>query len=226
MIFVQRHLQLAARRLGKSTRGVAMIEFALAAPIVLGLGTYGIEVTNLALAHMRVSQIASNLADTASRVGENSSLSEKQIRETDINDAMQAVRLQNLGTSVAENGRVILSSLERNAQGGQWVHWQRCLGRKNHVSSYGLAGDGATGTALTGMGESGRQLVAPPDSAVMFVEVVYDYQPIVSEALLGPKTITAMAAFLVRERRDLDTADNPSNPTPSAPIASCANFNP
>ena len=211
------------RAIATNERGVALIEFAYVTPIVIALGVYGLELTNFALAHMRVSQVAGNLAATAARVGENSTLAEKQIRESDINDTFAAVRSQAGRWQLTERGRIILSSLERNAAGGNWIHWQRCIGAKSHTSSYGVAGDGATGIAFLGMGDAGQELTAPTDGAVMFVEIAYDYEPIIDEALLGPQTIRAKSAFIVRERRDLDDADNPANPT-TQPEADCAVF--
>lgn len=217
----------ACAKLLRSTRGVALIEFAYATPVIMTMGLYGLELSSFALAHLRASQIASNLADTTSRIGENIPLANKRIRESDINDALQAVRLQSTGIDIPNRGRVILSSLEsRSPNAGQMIRWQRCLGRKNVTSSYGVQGDGATVTTFAGMGETGRLIAAPPDSAVMFVEVIVDYKPVVHERLLGAQVIKVKAAFLVRDRRDLSPANNPSNPAPPAPVASCANFNP
>ncbi len=82
-----------AAHLRRDTSGLALIEFAFAAPIMVTLGTFGLEAANLALVNMRISQIT-NLADTASRIGLESSLAEKQIRKSDIDDAFTAVRLQ------------------------------------------------------------------------------------------------------------------------------------
>lgn len=219
-----RKLRTRCGALVRNTRGVALIEFAYVTPVIMTMGLYGLELSSFALAHLRASQIASNLADTTSRIGEDVPLADKRIRESDINDALQAVRLQSGKLDLPNRGRIILSSLERNAAGGQWVHWQRCLGRKNVTSSYGIAGNGATGTGFAGMGDPGRQIQAPPASAVMFVEVVVDYKPVVHERLLGPKIIRAKAAFLVRDRRNLADPNNPSNPTPTATAASCATF--
>ena len=39
-------------------------------------------------------------------------------------------------------------------------------------------------------------------TAVMFVEVAYTYQPLVTDALFGPKIIRYTSAFNVRERTD------------------------
>lgn len=218
------------RTLARSERGVALIEFAYATPVVMALSLYGLELANLTITNQRVSQIAANLADTASRIGENTTLSQKRIRESDINDAFAAISLQGGRIPLTTRGRIILSSLERNATNGQWIHWQRCKGLRNHVSSYGVAGAGATGNggsgdAFRGMGDPGQPLIqAPANSAVMFVEIVYAYEPLINSRLVGEHIIRAKAAFLVRERRDLDDADNPANPAPAAPINSCAVF--
>lgn len=213
--------------LRRNTRGVALIEFAYATPVIMTMGLYGLELSSFALAHLRASQIASNLADTTSRIGEDIPLADKRIRETDINDAFQAVRLQSGGLDIPNRGRVILSSLEsRSPNAGQMIRWQRCLGRKNVISSYGVQGTGATVTTFGGMGEPGRLIQAPPNSAVMFVELVVDYKPVVHERLLGPMVIRAKSAFLVRDRRNLAPATNPWNPAPAAPVANCTLFNP
>lgn len=189
------------RRLLRNRSGVAMTEFALAAPFVLTFGLWGIEISNLALTNMKVSQVAMHLADNASRIGDTSVLADRKIYESDINDVLYGANLQG-GESLDldEHGRVIVSSLEVNASGQQYIHWQRCMGKKNHVSSYGVQGANL-GTA--GMGPTGYKVLAQPDDAVIFVEVVYDYQPLVSARFVSNTTITATAAFTVRDDRDL-----------------------
>jgi hypothetical protein len=212
------------RRLRRNQTAIAMTEFALASPLVVTLGLYGLESANLALAHMKVAQVAANLADTTSRIGIDSPLSLKQIREADINDAFQAVRLQGGKMKITDYGRVILSSLETNASDGQWIHWQRCVGKLNVTSTYGNAGDGATGTAFAGMGPSGSQIKAPKGLAVMFVEVQYDYQPLISNRLFGAKRIKSTSAFIVRDPRDLSNTNNPANPAPTVTASTCNLF--
>lgn len=208
-------LRRLAGRLRRDTSGLALIEFAFAAPIMLTLGLYGLEAANLALVHMRMSQIASNLADTASRVGLESSLATKQIRESDIDDSLSAVILQGSNSNVTNGGRFILSSLEQNQQGGQWIHWQRCIGTGNYNSAYGTLGTkgtqgtGATGTSFAGMGPAGSEIKAPAKNAVMYVEAWYVYQPLVSARLFGQPVIHTEASFLVRDIRDLTDPNDP-----------------
>ncbi|HEX4736866.1 MAG TPA: hypothetical protein VH331_04820 [Allosphingosinicella sp.] len=204
-------LRRFAARLRRDGSGLALIEFAFTAPIMVVLGTYGLEAANLALVNMRISQITSNLADTTSRVGLESSLALKQIREGDIDDSFNAVILQG-GTqyNVTTGGRFILSSLERNANGGQWIHWQRCIGTGSFNSSYGVQGDGAVNKpTITGMGPAGQQIQAPAGNAVMFVEAYYVYKPLVSARLFGAPTIHTFASFIVRDVRNLADPNDP-----------------
>ena len=216
------------RRLRRDTTALAMLEFALSLPAVLMVGLYGVESANLALTNLRVSQMALNLADNASRVGVASTLSVQQLREVDINDALQAVRLQGGNIGLLKNGRVTLSSLEESG-GQQRIHWQRCLGLKKgagYDSSYGTtpitAGVDATpanaGTVVDGMGETGSKVTAPPSSGVMFVEINYDYQPLVSGWLLKTGRLHYTASFVVRDRRDFAQIYNPS---PTATRSTC-----
>lgn len=216
-------LRKLVRRLARDRRGVAHLEFALAAPLVVLLGLGGLEAANLALAQLRISQISSNLADTASRIGDTNGMSLKQIREADINDAFEGARLQMASTPVASRGRIILSSLEQNSAGGQFIRWQRCLGLAQYNSDY-AAGVGVTGTSFPGIGPSGEEIQAPPGSAVMFAEVIYRYQPVVTDAFFGEPVLKAKAAFLVRDRRDLSAANNPGNPSPAAAPMTCDRY--
>lgn len=197
-----------ARRLRADCSGLALIEFGFAAPIVLAMGTLGLETTNLVLAHMRISQIALNLADNVSRVGEESALSLKQLREVDINNSFEAARLQSGGFDVTTHGRIILSSLENDTANGNWIRWQRCLGLLPVSSSYGSAGDGAGSATFNGMGPTGSKITASSGTAVMFVEIIYDYQPLFAARLLGTQRLNYTAAFVVRDQRDLTQVYN------------------
>lgn len=207
------------RELRTSISGVAMIEMAYTLPIMVLVGFGGLEIANLTLANTRMSQIAMAAADNAARIASGSNLATPQVREIDINEVFTGAQLQSGELNLQTNGRIILSSLQVNAQGGQWIAWQRCYGnRPNSASSYGTQGMGATGTSLTGMGPAGKQVTAVAGSAVMFVEIVYTYQPIIYGQWLGTQTIRTTAAYTVREPRDLTQVYNPS---PAATVSSC-----
>ncbi|MCJ8156193.1 TadE/TadG family type IV pilus assembly protein [Sphingomonas sp. LaA6.9] len=208
-------------RLWRCRSAVAYIEFAYTLPPVLAMGLYGVEATNLAMTHMRVSQIALAIADNSSRVGLDNAMALTQFRESDVNDTFMGAKLQAGTMKLTERGRIILSSLNVNADGGQWIQWQRCLGQRKYDSSYGKQGDGATGTSFPGMGPTGKQVKAPEGNAAMFAEVTYQYEPIVSADLFGEPLIRYTATFLVRDERDLNGIFNPNN---EAPVASCSTY--
>lgn len=229
-----RPLLLYWRRLVWDRSAVALVEFAYSLPIIAGIGAYGIEVSNYAITHLRVSQIALALADNASRVGASDGLSLQQLREADINDILQGARLQGQSIALGTRGRVTLSSLENvrqsyDAAAVQRIHWQRCFGAKSgsgYDSSYGTASPSAGATAdaadqgtaaSTGMGAAGTQVSAPEGSGVMFVEINYDYQPLFSARLVTTR-ISYTASFIVRDKRDFSRIYNPE---PTAARASC-----
>lgn len=213
-------------RLRRDRSGLALIEFAYAMPAVMGMGMYGVETANLAQTHLRVSQVALMLADNASRAGADAAGGTiQQLREIDINDVMQGIRLQGARLDLANNGRVTLSSLETNADGGQWIHWQRCLGKMQGVgwdSSYGKAGDGKTGTGLAGMGRPGAEVKAPDSEAVIFVEVNYQYKPLFGAltSFMAPAKIQYTASYLVRDKRDLSVNNGAGIDDPSPSVGS------
>lgn len=181
------------------TSGIALTEFAFALPILLTLGLAGLETANLAMAHLRVSNIAMMTADNAARVRES-------IDEADVVGILVGSKLSGAGIDFAENGRVILSSIEPNTAGpddtstGQWIRWQRCDGRKNIVSAYGGQGTGQNNSTLQSVGPADNPISAQDGTAIMVVEVVYDYQPIVPNSWLQDREIRYESAFNVRQR--------------------------
>jgi len=150
------------QRLAAARSGVAATEFALALPLLLGTGLMGLEAANRAVVQMQINQLASHIADNASRIGDASMLQDRRIYESDINDLLRGAQVQGEGRiDLFEHGRVIISSLEvvPGTNGNQYIHWQRCLGAKKDDSSFGIEGDGLDGR-LEGMGppagKSGR----------------------------------------------------------------------
>ncbi|AXJ94286.1 pilus assembly protein [Sphingomonas sp. FARSPH] len=222
---------LRARRrttptLRSDTRGLALVEFAYALPLLLTLGVGGLETAHFMQASLRLSQIAMTVADNAGRV-------RTSIDEADINELMVGAKKIGEPIGFAANGRIILSDLEQrtNTTGGpgpvtpdnpngyrQWIRWQRCVGALNAASSYGVPLD-ASGAAVTnldspnpddgavetqsmmlGMGPSSNVIAASSGTAVMVAEVAYTYQPITPLPLFRGWTIRRLQAFNVRQR--------------------------
>ena len=214
-----------AARLKHNTSGVALIEFAFAAPLVLGMGMMGTDTAYLVITHLQVSQIAMQVADNASRVGEQDVLIARKVNERDVVESLTGAEKLGQSLDFYESGRIIISSLQRNPDGGQWIAWQRCRGAIRHDSSYGVEDDGKTGMGLPGMGEPGRYITASPGTAVMFVEVAYDYEPLTPITVFEDKRITYTAAFNVRDNRDLSGGPKSNGLYPGtagSPVARCS----
>lgn len=213
-------------RLSRDTGGLALLEFAFTMPLVLAVGCWGVELSSLALANLRVSQYALNLADSASRLGMDAGGGVTDMREVDVNDVLTGAKLEGQGINLTTSGRITLSSLENIQQSYdtsrvQRVHWQRCIGAMSgtgYDSSYGTvpitAGSDGTqanaGTTVANIGPASAPVAAPNDTGVMFVEVNYQYKPLFGTLYMNPQIIHYVASFMVRDNRSFVQLYNPS----------------
>jgi hypothetical protein len=206
------HFSARCSRLRRCESGLAFVEFALSLPVLTTLVLVGLETANLAMAHLRISNIAMLASDNASRVRDS-------IDEGDVIELLTGAKMTGDTISFRQHGRIILSSIEPNTAGpngtstGQWIRWQRCDGAKVVSSSYGTQGTGQNNASLQAVGPAGNQISASTGTAVMLVEVVYDYQPLVSNAIFGTRTIRYESAFNVRQRTN-QAISNLNNATP------------
>ncbi len=191
-------LRATAGRIGRDRSGLALIEFALALPVLLTISLTGIEVANLAVTVLRVNQLAMLGADNAARV-------RGSMDEQDVNQVMIGIRFAGTSIKFGQQGRVILSDLEANGQtgsnAGYKITWQRCFGTKNAASQYGIEGKGATnGDLATGVTVNGKTLTPVTNSALILAEIRYTYRPLVASAFMKPLELRSVQAFPVRER--------------------------
>jgi hypothetical protein len=196
-----------ARSLGRCTSGIAFTEFAMSLPVLLTLGLAGMETANYAMANLKVSNVAMMTADNAARVRD-------AIDESDIAQLLVGAKMSAANIHFGEHGRIILSSVEPNSAGvdgastGQWIRWQRCAGALDATSAYGSEGKGEDDATLPYMGTSTHQITAAAGTAVMVVEVYYDYQPLLPSTFLAGRRIHYESAFNVRQRTNQQPTNN------------------
>jgi len=182
-------------------------------PILGTLSFYGLEIAYMASLSTQVSQIALSVGDNASRLGQTDNAAvAPTIAETDIDAVMFGAMQQGAAFNFEEQGRIILSSLEVDPDTGrQFIHWQRCSGDLDRISSYGNDSNhnGLTGPELEGLGEPGREIAALPGQAVMHVEVYYTYEPLLAGLFVERDAVEFKqeAAFVVRDDRNLGEPD-------------------
>jgi hypothetical protein len=209
-------------RLGRDRSANALIEFAYTLPIFLTLGMYGIELAYMATVNMQVSQMAMALADNASRIGQtDNSAVPPTISNEMIDSVLSGAMKQGAGINFTTNGRLILSSLEKDsATGRQFIHWQRCKGSNTHVSNYGAEGYGLTGTTISGLGKTGHVVSATSSSTgVMFVEAFFNYQSLFGTMFVKNVKFNQEAAFIVRDDRSYGSTS--TKPTGSPTTNTC-----
>lgn len=212
--FKRMRSELRWRRLGRllrNNRGTSLIEFAMTFPLISVMGMYGIELAYMASVNMQISQIALQVADNASRLEQtNNNTVAPTVTEVGIDSVMTGAIKVGERFNFTQNGRIILSSLERDpATGKQFIHWQRCAGSLMVPSAYGndTNNNGLNGTTLNGMGSGATKIQAASGVAVMFVEVIYDYQGIFGTLFVENTRFRQEASYIVRDIRDL----RPSN---------------
>ena len=204
-------------KLGADLSGVSFLEFALILPVLLTLGLFGAEVAYMSIVDMQVSMIATSVADNASRLGQtdNSSVT-PTVTEREIASVMTGALTEGGSIDLTGHGRVILSSLEYDAdRDRQYISWQRCVGSFDRASDYGGEGYGRSGPRLQNMGENGHAVTASSGTAVMFVEVFYEYQPLFGAMYSSGTTFHHEAAYIIRDDRNLEPGVTGGNSTTS-----------
>jgi Flp pilus assembly protein TadG len=170
-----------ARRLAADRRGVAGIEMAVIAPVLLLLLCGGAEIAMYLRSHFRASQMASTVADAVSRY--------EAITATDITSIFSASSEIMGAADFGENGYVILSSVSRTSGGNPTVTWQCKGGTSVNPSRVGAA----TKTATL----PGNLVLDATDNAIV-AEVFYKHTTILNEFISLERQIYKTAVFRPR----------------------------
>jgi len=212
-----------AAKLLENESGVSAVEFALVFPVLMTMGMYGVEVAYMMSVNMEISSLALSVADNASRLEQtNNSVVTPTVTENDIASVMIGVAKEGAGINLQTNGRVILSSLERDSTTGkQYIHWQRCTGSLTNTSAYGNQGtlNGLGSTTITGLGAGATKVTAAANSAVMYAEIFYRYNGLFGNLFVKPIIMKKEAAFIIRDIRNLGTAG--TNPVSGTATYTC-----
>lgn len=195
---------------------MAMVEFALATPLLILVCFGGLEYVNYVLALQKVERIASLTADAIAR-------NTLPPSERSFIDTLKAVDKVGAPFKVEAQGRTIITGVIGVTQGDRIVNkivWQRCGGRLAGVSSslgteWRATADYADGpnvTLPTGINLLQNQMV-------VIAEVAYRYQPMINVGLLAtqPDGIIRQRSVFVTRGQAIPYI----TPSPGAGTASC-----
>lgn len=238
--------------LARAQGGAALMEFALVLPLLLLLGLGGLEVARYVLTSFRLSLIAQEVADNAGRVRQaldESDVNELMIGAKLIGKGIDFANngriilsdLEQRTTTTGTGGQGTKTSANPNGY-RQWIRWQRCAGALAKTSSYGgpldinaaavINLDATTNTdhgavegasAIDGMGPAGSQIASSGGTAVMMVELWYNYAPLIPLYSWGARTMHVTQAFNIRQRTDFSIYN--ANRLSGTARADCRLFN-
>jgi Flp pilus assembly protein TadG len=165
-------------------RGVSAVEFALIAPLVIGLYVGAVEIGNALTINRRASAVASTAADLAAQV--------KTVSNSDLADITLAAS-SILSPYPTTPLKIVLSSVVADQKNTTKVAW-----------SYATNGGSARATNST--------YVLPPgltqaNSSVIMAEVTYAFKPLLNlTGYANPGSFTMRRTFYARPRKSLTVA--------------------
>ena len=151
-------------RIGRDKRGVSAVEFALIAPVMIGLYFGSVEISDGVAVDRKVSLIAAALANLSAQVSTISSTG-----MTNILDASSAI----ISPYPASNLTITLSCIKIDASKNATVKWSVTRG----------------GTALSGTPTLPSALQVA-NTQLLFAQVSYAYTPVVGYTITGTLTLS------------------------------------
>lgn len=150
------------RRIGEDTRGVALLEFAFVAPVLLILFVGGYQLMDAMSAYRKVTRTVRTLADLTTQ---STSLTTAQ--------ADQILNASNQVMSPYPTSKAVLriSQIQISATGVATVNWSRAMNGTGYTV-------GSTITLPSGL--------VQPNTYLIYSEINYSYVPNIASSILGP----------------------------------------
>lgn len=168
MINKKKLFKKIAENLKSRQEGVAMIEFALAAPVLVGLLLSSIDITSYLVAHQRVSRASYTMSNLLTQM-------DKGLSESQISDMMLALDEVSKPFSISEDGVATMTAVigkDDGAGGLEYsVAWQRCYGPNAHSNRFGDTGSTVDETDIP------ASTIVTDGQILVVTEVDYTFTP-------------------------------------------------
>lgn len=162
-------------------RGTALMEFALAAPVLILLAVGGSDFVIYLLLQQKLQNAAFNVADLAAR--------DKTLSVSQLNSIFMSVQHVSKPFDFANNGRAIVTGISATSSNNPRVYWQRSgAGSYSAASRVGSVGQAAA------IPES---LSISANETIIAAEIFYAYEPLFG-LVLQPRLIHRTAYFKPR----------------------------
>lgn len=172
------------RWLRRDTRGVAIVDFALMSPLLVGLTMGGIEIGRYALLNQKLSRVATNTSDLVSQA--------EFLTEDDVAQVFVASEFSLKPFQLGTDGLIIISSVSTdNNPNNPQINWQRSGGGAAVIGSQ--VGTPGGGTASL---PHGYQMKA--NRNIIIAEVYYNYSPFFWAGATTPRQLEHFAVYRPR----------------------------
>jgi Flp pilus assembly protein TadG len=169
-----RALACNTRRLLADRGGVAAIEFAMAAPLLVTLFLGSTELSRLILVHAKAEKVAFTVSDLIAQE------EQQALTNTEISLMLDAAAEVMSPFTFDSEALVIVTSVTKTGTNAPTVRWQRTRGSFSASSQVGAVGANASLPAGFTMADKDNIIIA---------EVYYRYTPVFGSQIVGAQTI-------------------------------------
>ena len=169
------------RNIRKDSRGSVAVEVSVAISILAALLLAGVEVTRFVMLNQKLERASATMADLVSQA--------ETLTEADLVSLFTATGFVLDPFDLAGDGRIIVSSISKQAGTNPQINWQREFGSGAGSSSFGAEGGDATLPA---------GFVLRDGESIVVSEAFYDFVPVFTGQLLTSATLDTQS--VVRPR--------------------------
>ncbi len=174
------------RRLRRDQRGLSFVELAFTMPVLILLLTGGLELANYTMARMKVTRVATTLADLTAQ-------SPVGVLESQISDLFLAANMITNPMNILEDGRIYITAVRGGGSNvGNSILWQRCDGNKVTVTSE-IGSNNNKNVVLP------RNITLEDNAITVVAQASMTYKPLLFDKLFDRNTtITHVAIYMPR----------------------------
>ena len=156
--------------IGKNQQGVALIEFAIAAPVLTALLMGCIDLTYYLVAQQRIARSAYTMSNLMTQM-------DKGLTESQVSDMMLALDQVSKPFKISDDGIATITAIIGEGVDGAdatsySVAWQRCYGPNSSSSSFGGVGSSVDAADIP------SNTIVTTSQILVVTEVDYTFEPI------------------------------------------------
>jgi len=165
----KRFLKKLTADIKKQEEGIAVLEFAIAVPVIVTLLMGTIDLVTYVIAHQRISRAAYTMSNLLTQM-------DKGLKEAQVSDMMLALNRVSDPYDIATNGKATMTAIIGKGPDGVEpdyfkVAWQRCYGAGTGSSSYGAENTTVAQSSFP------VNTIVTSSQILIVTEITYNFEP-------------------------------------------------